>query len=186
MVHSPQASPCPSVRAARGFPVGLLVVVILLGSFSLLTPFVARGEGGDSTAFFVSSRGDDAWSGTLPVPNASGTDGPFLSLWQARDAVRLSLAEGNHPCVFIREGRYRFDYFLLLVSTDSGTEDHPVIWRPTGAKPSGSREGEPWADFNRYRTRPYSIGSVPWPATPCSSPTSGARGSLTSAYLHRG
>jgi len=38
--------------------------------------------------FFVASDGNDQWSGTVPQPNAAKTDGPFLTLERARDAVR--------------------------------------------------------------------------------------------------
>ena len=42
----------------------------------------------DQTAFFVSTKGNDSWSGRLAAPNAAGTDGPFASLEKARDAMR--------------------------------------------------------------------------------------------------
>ena len=30
--------------------------------------------------FYISSKGNDDWSGTLPDPNAGMTDGPFLTI----------------------------------------------------------------------------------------------------------
>ena len=38
--------------------------------------------------FYVSVKGDDHWSGTLPEPNSTGTDGPFLTIRQAQKVVR--------------------------------------------------------------------------------------------------
>ena len=38
--------------------------------------------------FFVSPTGNDLWSGTLAVPNAGKTDGPFATLERAQKAVR--------------------------------------------------------------------------------------------------
>lgn len=38
--------------------------------------------------FYVSFKGDDSWSGTLPEPNADKTDGPFLTIERAQKAVR--------------------------------------------------------------------------------------------------
>jgi len=44
--------------------------------------------------FFVSPKGSDRWSGTLPEPNAAGTDGPLATLEHARDVIR-ELKTGN-------------------------------------------------------------------------------------------
>ena len=38
--------------------------------------------------FYVSTQGNDSWSGTLAEPNATKTDGPFLTIGQAQKAVR--------------------------------------------------------------------------------------------------
>ena len=48
-------------------------------------PRPSRRAQGD--ALFVSPKGDDAWSGRLPAPNAGGTDGPFATLRRAKEAV---------------------------------------------------------------------------------------------------
>ena len=58
---------------------------------------------------YVSPDGDDAWSGTLPEPNAGRTDGPFATLARARDAVRQARAEGGltgEATVEVRYGAY--------------------------------------------------------------------------------
>jgi len=45
--------------------------------------------------FHVATNGNDAWSGTLPEPNAAKTDGPFATLRRARDAVRAAIKAGQ-------------------------------------------------------------------------------------------
>ncbi|NQT52978.1 right-handed parallel beta-helix repeat-containing protein [bacterium] len=50
---------------------------------------------------YVSPAGNDAWSGTVPAPNAAATDGPFRTLGKA-----AQVAEPG-DVVFIREGVYR-------------------------------------------------------------------------------
>ena len=37
--------------------------------------------------FYVSTQGNDTWSGTLPEPNAAKTDGPLATLHHARDVA---------------------------------------------------------------------------------------------------
>ncbi|MFW6162701.1 MAG: right-handed parallel beta-helix repeat-containing protein, partial [Planctomycetota bacterium] len=44
---------------------------------------------------FVSTEGNDAWSGTVGAPNADATDGPFATLARARDAVRGLIQQGR-------------------------------------------------------------------------------------------
>jgi len=51
-----------------------------------------------TTHLYVATNGKDTWPGTLPEPNATGTDGPLATLRRARDAVRgLRDAEGRLP-----------------------------------------------------------------------------------------
>jgi len=70
----------------------------------------------DQSAFYVSTRGKDSWSGRLTAPNADGTDGPFASLERARDAMRAS----DTDTTYIRGGTYRLDETLTLDGRDSG------------------------------------------------------------------
>ena len=50
----------------------------------------SRGE--ESLVLFVATDGSDAWSGRLPAPNASHSDGPFATLQRARNAARCPKA----------------------------------------------------------------------------------------------
>ena len=54
------------------------------------TEFVQSGTAAD---FYVSPAGNDTWSGKLPKPNKSGTDGPFATIGQAKIAVSKLKAE---------------------------------------------------------------------------------------------
>ena len=101
--------------------------------------------------------GNDAWSGTLPEANSSLTDGPFQTLWQARDAIRslkkahatrqdsqtvpspnhLSAGRAGLPegedilspiTVQLRGGAYRLEETFQLRKEDSGTEQAPITW----------------------------------------------------------
>ncbi|MFP4056398.1 MAG: right-handed parallel beta-helix repeat-containing protein [Candidatus Brocadiia bacterium] len=116
--------------------------------------------------FYVSTKGDDAWSGTLAEPNADGTDGPFATLARARDAVRAARGAAQAPRPFrvlVRGGVYRLSEPLVFGPEDSGTPEdeegaqaaHPVVYAAyPGERPvfSGGRriggwkraEGEVW------------------------------------------
>lgn len=80
---------------------------------------------------FVSTEGNDAWSGTLPAPNADGTDGPFATLSRAREAVReLRAAAPDEPVtVTVRGGTYYLGEPLVLSGADSGASGAPVRWQ---------------------------------------------------------
>jgi hypothetical protein len=58
---------------------------------------------------YIAPQGNARWSGTLPEPNATGTDGPLATLAQARDVVRERKQTGrlSEPItVWLRGGRY--------------------------------------------------------------------------------
>lgn len=93
------------------------------------------GHGGPradaEVTFFVSPRGNDAWSGTLAVPNTAGTDGPFATLARARDAVRELKAQqpAGPVTVLVRGDKYYLDRTLILGPQDAGTRESPVTYR---------------------------------------------------------
>jgi len=83
--------------------------------------------------FYVSTMGNDSWSGRLLAPNALGNDGPFATLEKARDAIRFLKESGPLPqggvTVDIRGGIYLMDETFQLTEEDSGTKNVPIIWR---------------------------------------------------------
>ncbi len=81
---------------------------------------------------YVAVDGNDAWSGTLPAPNAARNDGPFASIERARDAIRTRKAAGlaaGPITVHIRGGGYRLARALELTADDGGTPESPVVYR---------------------------------------------------------
>ena len=103
------------------------VVFILCLSFSTGVSHSQANPHG-SVVLHVATNGNDSWSGQRSSPNAGNTDGPFSSLEHARDAARRISASGQHPAILIHQGIYTFTKSLLLDSSDSGTENDPVIW----------------------------------------------------------
>ncbi|NQT91745.1 MAG: right-handed parallel beta-helix repeat-containing protein [Lentisphaerae bacterium] len=82
--------------------------------------------------FFVATDGNNEWSGRMPEPNDSGTDGPFATLRCARDAVRELKAEQEgltEPVtVMVRGGKYYLETTFDLTAADSGTVECPVTY----------------------------------------------------------
>src|SRR3989338_9234156 len=84
-------------------------------------------------AFYVATNGNDTWSGKLQDPNSGGTDGPFATLYRARDAVRELKAQTKDGLkepvtVMARGGKYYFDRTLDLTEADSGAPRAPVVY----------------------------------------------------------
>jgi parallel beta-helix repeat protein len=82
-----------------------------------------------AAAFYVSTAGDDAWSGTRAEPG--GGDGPFATLARARDAVRTlkSAASPAGPIVVqLRGGRYELKQPVVFTPDDSGSAAAPIVY----------------------------------------------------------
>jgi hypothetical protein len=95
---------------------------------------------------FVSTAGNDAWSGRLAEPNTDRTDGPLLTLHKARDEARRLKAAGP-VTVFVRGGTYALEQPLVLEPEDSGTPERPIVFAAyPGEKPvfSGGRRITGW------------------------------------------
>ena len=84
-----------------------------------------------TTILYVSTEGDDSWSGRLPEPNADRTDGPFATLKRARDEIRRLKSEGKlegPAIVRIRGGIYFLEEPFVLTPDDSGTAEAPIVY----------------------------------------------------------
>jgi len=103
--------------------------------------------------FYVATEGNDSWSGRLPTPNAAGTDGPFATLAQARDAIREIKAANqfNGPItVMVRGGTHRLSEPLVLTAQDSGTDQCSITYIAyPGEKPvlSGGKVIADWTPY---------------------------------------
>jgi hypothetical protein len=108
----------------------MLSLLLLAATASLL---LAAGPGRRrALRFYVSPDGDDRWSGRLPQPNSTRTDGPFATLTRARDAIRaLKRAAGGLPApvrVLLRDGTYFLPAPLVFGPEDSGTCECPITY----------------------------------------------------------
>ena len=85
----------------------------------------------DRTILYVSTKGNNQWSGRLPAPTANRQDGPFATLTAARDAIRRLKSEKKLPGavdVLVLEGTHHLAQPLVLTAEDAGDENHPVTW----------------------------------------------------------
>lgn len=113
--------------SVRIFKIIVLSIILSLPLQTLL--FAAEPE----TGFYVSTMGNDSWSGRLSAPNARGSNGPFATLEKARNAIRGLKEAGPLPqggvTVYIRGGIYLINETFQLTAEDSGTKNTPVTWR---------------------------------------------------------
>ena len=86
-----------------------------------------------ATTLYVSTNGNDAWSGTLPEPNTAKNDGSFATFTRAREEIRRIKKKSGLPdggiVVEIRGGEYRLTSPLSLSAEDSGAAASPIVWR---------------------------------------------------------
>ncbi|MEY4687858.1 MAG: hypothetical protein RIR76_1881, partial [Verrucomicrobiota bacterium] len=73
---------------------------------------------------YVSTAGDDRWSGTLAEPNPARSDGPFATVSRARDRVR-ELRPPAGARVLLRGGTYPLAAPLVFTAEDSGSAEAP-------------------------------------------------------------
>jgi hypothetical protein len=109
-----------------------------------------------SVDLYISTVGNDSWSGTLAEPNSDGTDGPLLSIDGARHAIKRRkgvvyhrqverhYAEMRSPfTVWLRGGRYEVEKPIVFGEQDSAPVSYAAY---PGEKPiiDGSRRIEGW------------------------------------------
>lgn len=135
----------------------LLVSFFLFITFTFNFNYLANNAVAMENAiiFYVSTQGNDQWSGTLSSPNDIRTDGPFATLRQARDVIRKmkQSSTSNQFMILVRGGTYRLNETLSLDTEDSGTESHPFVIRAyNNEKPilSGAR---PVIGFTAYSNK---------------------------------
>ena len=105
---------------------------VLNAGFVLLGVMCAEPFDSDASPvdFYVATDGNDEWSGTLPVPNLDGTDGPFATLLRARNAVRQLPASqrATGVVVQIRGGVYRLTETVVFGLEDSSEGDGTITY----------------------------------------------------------
>ena len=115
-----------SIRIGRA---GLLICLSFAAwSVTLAT---AGPHDSDRIVLYVSTNGNDGWSGQLPAPTVNRRDGPFATLTAARNAIRRLKSEKKLPGavdVLILEGTHHLAEPLVLTTEDTGDEQHLVTW----------------------------------------------------------
>ena len=105
---------------------------VTLWLLALSVACFAQGQEGP-TMLYVSTHGNDGWSGRLADADAAGTDGPFATLERARDALReLKMRCGLPPggvTVVVRGGTYEQRRSWALGAEDSGRAEAPITYR---------------------------------------------------------
>jgi hypothetical protein len=105
--------------------------------------------------YYVSTLGNDNWSGTLASPNMDRSDGPFASVAQARDAVRTLEKKGDRR-VLVRGGTYYLSETVIFGVEDGAPTGHTVTYEAyPGERPvfsSGIRIGS-WSQMDLSKNR---------------------------------
>jgi hypothetical protein len=98
-----------------------LVVISLLPMCTPQDPTLKFG-----LKLYVSTTGNDSWSGKLSQPNSVRTDGPFATLEAARDAIRALKKTQKLPIgnilVEIQDGVYELPRTFELEAADGGKD----------------------------------------------------------------
>ena len=85
----------------------------------------------EAKSSYVALNGNDAWTGTLPAPNASKTDGPLKTIEGAKGFIRKLKSGGRLTgpiTLFLRGGTYRIREMLVFTPEDSGTSEAPITY----------------------------------------------------------
>ncbi len=99
--------------------------------------------------FYISTAGDDDWSGRLEEANNERTDGPLATLEGARKRVRAEISDGLDASiiVFIRGGEYVLDKTIVFDKEDSGSRNYTITYKAyPGETPvfTGGKKLEDW------------------------------------------
>lgn len=142
----------------------------LLG-VSLMTPLAGWAAAQEESAIYVSTVGNDRWSGHVSEPAPGGGDGPLASLEEAQRRVselRRRRADRDAPIIVaIRGGVYHLERPLTLGPEDSGTERSPTIYQAFGdERPvlSGGVRVSGWTTTpeGRWRTTLEAVRTGEW------------------------
>lgn len=123
------------------------------GLFIAILTFASSAEAA-TKLFYVSTQGNDHWSGKLAAPNATRTDGPFATLTRARDALRALHPNGallkTPVIVYVRGGPYALSHPLTFSTQDSGTASAPITYTAYPAEQPVISGGTDITGWTRY------------------------------------
>lgn len=108
--------------------IAIITIGVMIMSMNAVS---GQSKAEDAVIFYVSTDGNDSWSGKLESPDQKDSDGPFKTLQRALDAVRILKKEQNgdlgHPVtIYLRGGTHFLEKPLELNPEDSGTESCPI------------------------------------------------------------
>ena len=103
-----------------------IIILMLIVGFACSSSKIVSEKQAD---FYVSTQGSDKWSGTLAIPNAEGTDGPFATLEHAKNAVQdLKKNKSKDVVVLIRGGVYKLEKTVVFGLKDSGVGNATITY----------------------------------------------------------
>lgn len=124
---------------------------------------------------YVSTEGNDTWSGSLEEPDPSGNDGPLATITGARDTLRKLRQSGivnkDTPVnILVRGGVYPLSAPVVFLPEDSGNANAPVTYMAyPGETPilHGGRQITDWqvengvwiADVPEVKADRYAVGA---------------------------
>lgn len=92
----------------------------------------------ETAKLYVSTDGNDAWSGRLERPNSDRTDGPLATIDRAKNVIRERFADvaARPPVViYVKSGTYYLNQPLQFEANDSGKANTPIYYRSLGSEP---------------------------------------------------
>ena len=106
-----------------------IISMVLIVTILAIIAFLSLGLGPARLEIYVSTDGDDSWSGGSPSPGDPG-DGPFATLGRAKEEVRALVADGlkTDVVVWIRGGVYYLPNGLVINPKDSGSKSHSIVY----------------------------------------------------------
>ena len=107
-----------------------LTLIVLLVIIGLSVQFLyAQNNTIPFADFYVSTQGNDNWSGKLTEPNANKTDGPFATINKAKKAVRIIKKDCyRNIYVLIRGGEYRLSDTETFTPADSHYDAYQIVY----------------------------------------------------------
>jgi len=105
------------VNGVAASPVGLITVQ-------------GAGPAPTSVTFYVAPNGNDSWSGRLPTPDSSNSDGPFATLDHARAYLQSISKSGlTRIDVQFRGGTYYLPSTEMFSAADSGSSTLQIVYQ---------------------------------------------------------
>lgn len=106
---------------------------------------------------YVSGKGNDTWSGRRPARGWwRQREGPFLTLERARAEIRRLKEAGRLPegaTIWVRGGTYWRGQTFVLEPQDSGTAEHPIVYRGYRKEKPRLVGGRPLAGFKPWKDK---------------------------------